>query len=322
MYLNPGNLGIGMGPGVGLAGQIGVNAKGKPIIHHVSIPKWKDVSKTLYKFKNVDILMGGLNGDTLVPAHCLDTINSKANIKMLKSIGPDKYIFHKGDAAKGNRLLAEMLALKFNMAASEFGHTPAGGFRDLEYVNPGHPFHGRTVDDIAKTGDSVLACFGGLPAGWTHSAMANFLATLNAEFSGDWDTVSWSGIKTVATGIKPLLLSTIFTSSGPSNAPVAPVDYSSLYDVPETFSLSQNYPNPFNPTTTIEFSIPEDAVVTLKVYNMLGQVVATLADREEFSSGENWVELDAANLASGVYFYRIVVNDGQFQDLRKMVLMK
>jgi hypothetical protein len=179
---------------------------------------------------------------------------------------------------------------------------------------------------IADHGDWALACAGdttqGLPAGWTYGDMADFLATLNAEFSGDWDTVSWSGIKTVATGIKPLLLSTIFTSGGPSNAPVAPVDYSSLYDVPETFSLSQNYPNPFNPTTTIEFSIPEDAVVTLKVYNMLGQVVATLADREEFSSGENWVELDAANLASGVYFYRIVVNDGQFQDLRKMVLLK
>jgi hypothetical protein len=92
--------------------------------------------------------------------------------------------------------------------------------------------------------------------------------------------------------------------------------------VPTEFALSQNYPNPFNPTTTIEFSIPEDAVVTLKVYNMLGQVVATLADREEFSSGENWVELDGANLATGVYYYRIVVNDGQFQDLRKMVLMK
>jgi hypothetical protein len=95
-----------------------------------------------------------------------------------------------------------------------------------------------------------------------------------------------------------------------------------MYDVPAAFSLSQNYPNPFNPTTTIEFSIPEDAFLTLKVYNMLGQVVATLAEREEFSAGENWVELDGANLSTGVYYYRIEVNDGQFQDVRKMVLMK
>ena len=103
---------------------------------------------------------------------------------------------------------------------------------------------------------------------------------------------------------------------------VAPGDYSSLYEVPKAFSLSQNYPNPFNPTTTIEFSIPEDAIVTLRVYNMLGQVVATLADREEFSAGENWVELDGAKLATGVYYYQINVNDGQFQSVQKMILMK
>jgi hypothetical protein len=228
----------------------------------------------------------------------------------------------KDSGINGNRLVAEMLALKFNMAASEFGNTPAGGFRDLVYNGPETEFVGQTVDAIADSGDKALACYGGLPGGWTAADMADFLTTLNAEFSGDFDTVSWSGIKTIATGIKAVVLSDIFTSSGPSNAPIAPVDYSQLYNVPATFSLSQNYPNPFNPTTTIEFSIPEDAVVTLKVYNMLGQVVATLADREEFSSGENWVELDASNLATGVYYYRIMVNDGQFQDLRKMVLMK
>jgi hypothetical protein len=103
---------------------------------------------------------------------------------------------------------------------------------------------------------------------------------------------------------------------------VTPGDYSTLYEVPAVFSLSQNYPNPFNPTTTIEFSIPEDAIVTLRVYNMLGQVVATLADREEFSSGENWVEFDAAKMSTGVYYYQINVNDGQYQSVQKMVLMK
>jgi hypothetical protein len=228
----------------------------------------------------------------------------------------------KDSGIKGNRLVAEMIALKFNMAASQYGNTPAGGFRDLVYTGPYTAFDGQTVDAIADSGDRAVACYGGLPTGWSYSDMASFLETLNEEFSGDWDTVSWSGIKTIATGIKPVVLSDIFTSAGPSMAPVNPVDYSSLYEVPSTFSLSQNYPNPFNPTTTIEFSIPEDAVVTLRVYNLLGQVVATLADHEEFSSGENWVELDASSLASGVYFYRIDVNDGQFKDLQKMVLMK
>jgi hypothetical protein len=315
MYLNPGNISIGMGPGIGLPAQIGVNAKGKPIIHHISIPKWKDVTKTLYKFKNVTILQNG-------PAYCLDTINSKENIKMLKALGPDKTVRYKGSPNVGNKMIGNMLALKFNMAASQFGHTPAGGFRDLVYTNPGHAFDGQTVDAIADSGDKALACYGGLPLGWTIQNFADFLDTVNGEFSGAWDTVSWSGVKTVATGIKPVVMSGIFTSSGPSYAPVAPADYSSLYEVPKAFSLSQNYPNPFNPTTTIEFSIPEDALVTLRVYNMLGQVVATLADREEFSAGENWVELDGAKLSTGVYYYQIVVNDGQFQDVQKMVLMK
>jgi hypothetical protein len=317
IYFNPDNLSLGMGTGVGLPTPIGPDQ----VIHYISIPKWKDVTKTLFKFKNVTMLMG----DPGAPAYCLDMINSKPNVKMLKSIGPDKMTRVKDSGIMGNRLVAEMIALKFNMAASQFGHTPAGGFRDLVYVGAGGPtgyFQGQTVGAIADSGDRALACDGGLPIGWSDTDIADLLTTLNGEFAGEWDTVSWGGIKTIATGVKAVALSDILASSGPTMAPVTPVDYSPLYEVPAAFSLSQNYPNPFNPATTIEFSIPEDAVVTLKVYNMLGQVVATLADREEFSSGENWVELDGANLATGVYYYRIVVNDGQFQDLRKMVLMK
>jgi hypothetical protein len=318
VYQNPGNISIGMGQGVGLPSQIGIDGKGKPIIHYISYPKYSDVTKTLYKFKNVAILQNSF-------AKCLDTINSKPNIKALKSIGPDKTIYHKGDTQMGNKLIGELTALKFNMAISEFGNTPSTGFRNLVYSGADTnylAFVGKTVDVIADSADKALACYGGLPLGWSYDDMADFLATLNAEFSGPFDTASWSGVKTVASGIKAVAMSGIFTASGANLAPAAPADYSSAYQVPETFSLSQNYPNPFNPTTTIEFSIPTDAMVTLKVYDMLGREVATLADREEFSAGQNWVELDGAKLSTGVYYYRIVVNDGQFQDVRKMVLMK
>ncbi len=320
MYLQPLNLSLGLGGGVGLPGQIGVNEKGKPIIHHVSAPKWKDVTKTLYKFKNVTILQNGT-------AYCLDTIKSKANIKTLKALGPDKTVRYKDSPMMGNKLLGQLIALKFNMGASSLGHTPSTGFRDLVYVGPETSWVGQTVDAIADSADKALACYGGLPIlptnSWTYVRLANFLETLNMEFSGAFDTASWGGTNTVATGIGPVALSDIFEASGPNNAPVAtPGDYSSIYEVPKVFGLSQNYPNPFNPTTTIEFTIPEDAIVTLRVYNMLGQVVATLADREEFSAGENWVELDGARLATGVYYYQINVNDGQFQSVQKMVLMK
>jgi hypothetical protein len=84
----------------------------------------------------------------------------------------------------------------------------------------------------------------------------------------------------------------------------------------------QNYPNPFNPATTIDFSIPADGFVTLKVYNMLGQEVATLADREEFLEGMNSVEFDASALATGAYYYRLTVDGGGFTAIKKMMLIK
>jgi len=95
-----------------------------------------------------------------------------------------------------------------------------------------------------------------------------------------------------------------------------------LESVPEKFELMQNYPNPFNPTTILSFNLSDDALVTVKVYNMLGQEIRTLADREEFTAGENEIEFDATGLASGVYYYRMIVNNGQFESVKKMMLLK
>jgi hypothetical protein len=317
LYLQGVNLGIG------LTSQVGTNAKGKPIFRSISVPKWKDVAKTLWKLKKPTVFL--MNDG---PAQCLDTIKSKENIKVLKSIDPVKYIRYKTDLSGGNMLVAQMLALKFNIAISEKQKTPAQGFGELIYTNGGHAFDGKTVNDIALSGDSAISCWGGLPDGWSYQDLAEFLDTINCEFSGTFDTLTFGAPSpgkvegTTATGVKPVVLSDIFTGSGATFAPIAPTDYSSLYDVPQAFGLSQNYPNPFNPTTTIEFTLPEDALVSLKIYNMLGQEVATLADREEFTAGENWVELNGANLSTGIYYYRIAVNDGQFNEVKKMILMK
>ena len=87
----------------------------------------------------------------------------------------------------------------------------------------------------------------------------------------------------------------------------------------KSFSLSQNYPNPFNPSTTIAFDLPKSTKVTLKVFNILGEEVATLvSDRP--SAGSYSYEWDASSLASGVYIYRLQA-DG-FVQTRKMILMK
>ncbi len=89
--------------------------------------------------------------------------------------------------------------------------------------------------------------------------------------------------------------------------------------IPTEYSLEQNYPNPFNPSTVIRFSLPKSDLVTLKIYNMLGQEVATLLN-EFKSAGSYEVTFDASNLSTGVYVYS--VSSGQFMATKKMMLVK
>ena len=88
---------------------------------------------------------------------------------------------------------------------------------------------------------------------------------------------------------------------------------------PIKYSLSQNYPNPFNPTTMIRFSIPEAGQVTLKVYNLLGEEVATLVNKE-MKSGSYEVDFKGANYSSGIYLYTITANN--YTATKKMILLK
>lgn len=89
--------------------------------------------------------------------------------------------------------------------------------------------------------------------------------------------------------------------------------------LPENFMLAQNYPNPFNPTTQINYSIPSAQKVVLKVYDALGRDAATLVNDQQ-AAGNYTVDFNAANLASGIYFYRLQAGD--FVQMKKMILMK
>jgi hypothetical protein len=89
--------------------------------------------------------------------------------------------------------------------------------------------------------------------------------------------------------------------------------------IPENFSLSQNYPNPFNPTTTIEYTIPQAGLVTIKIYDILGREVTTLVN-EEKDRGVYTINFDASQFASGLYFYRLQA--GSFIETKKMILLK
>lgn len=89
--------------------------------------------------------------------------------------------------------------------------------------------------------------------------------------------------------------------------------------VPERFVLEQNFPNPFNPLTKINYSIPNKSYVTLKIMNILGQVVATLVNGMQAANTYS-VEFDASRFSSGVYFYQI--RAGNFSQTKKMLLIK
>jgi hypothetical protein len=89
--------------------------------------------------------------------------------------------------------------------------------------------------------------------------------------------------------------------------------------MPASSSLSQNYPNPFNPSTNITFSIPDVQYVSLKVYDLLGKEITTLINNT-MNPGSHSVQWNAANIPSGVYFYRLQA--GSFMDTKKLVLLR
>ncbi|MEO8513749.1 MAG: Omp28-related outer membrane protein [Ignavibacteria bacterium] len=90
-------------------------------------------------------------------------------------------------------------------------------------------------------------------------------------------------------------------------------------NIPEKFELSQNFPNPFNPVTNIHFSIPKNTVASLKVYNAVGQLMGVYFDGA-INAGQYNAEIDAANFASGIYYYTLSTKE--FTQTKKMMLVK
>lgn len=87
----------------------------------------------------------------------------------------------------------------------------------------------------------------------------------------------------------------------------------------DNYILYHNYPNPFNPTTTIRYELPQDGVVTIKIYDILGQEVRTILN--EFKQADRYeVNFNAVGLASGVYIYRMKIND--FAESKKMIMLR
>jgi hypothetical protein len=233
-------------------------------------------------------------------------------------------------------LLADMIALKISIVASQLEKTPLG-FGELIYNDGGsNQFNGLMIKEIAHAGDSLM--MGSYSAGVhlfpdaaTFHLLDSTVQNINNAFEGPMDTVKFSDSLKLK-GVR-LLADVPYLRSNSTVVPekLQPVQVINL-DLPLSSELRQNYPNPFNPTTTIEFSLSNPAVVTLKVYNTVGQEVATLLDNQQMDDGEQQVQFNASKLSSGVYFYRIIAeqigneDDGipssYFSSAKKMLLIK
>jgi choice-of-anchor B domain-containing protein len=98
-----------------------------------------------------------------------------------------------------------------------------------------------------------------------------------------------------------------------------PIGINPISSSAEEYSLRQNYPNPFNPVTNIEFTIPKNSNLTLKIYDISGKEIGTLIDGY-IKAGYNRITYDASNLSSGVYFYRLDAE--KYSETKKMILVK
>jgi len=92
-----------------------------------------------------------------------------------------------------------------------------------------------------------------------------------------------------------------------------------LEGIPKEYSLSQNYPNPFNPTTNIKFALPKPGLTKLIIYDLIGREIEVPINKE-LEAGYHQINIDATNLPTGVYFYRI--QSGDFIQTKKMILIK
>jgi len=96
-------------------------------------------------------------------------------------------------------------------------------------------------------------------------------------------------------------------------------EFSIIVNIPNNFSLSQNYPNPFNPTTKIYYSLPKEAFINIKLYDVLGNNIATLVNAVK-PEGRHEVIFDANIVSSGIYYYRIQAD--HYIYIKKMIILK
>ncbi|MEK7263575.1 MAG: T9SS type A sorting domain-containing protein, partial [Bacteroidota bacterium] len=259
-----------------------------------------------------------------------DNGNSKVK-KLLKALKPNRKNYN-------NIAIEQGFLFKFNLEASEDSVLPptlGNLLYDADFTFAGRELRGVTLKEIGKLLDTVMTYFN--KKGFTNTDARQQLYTfsdsvlrgINEAF---YDSLTLQDIDSVEVVVKKNPYG-VKLQGARSAGEIGflkrlveiPKEETEIFSSPLQFRLDQNYPNPFNPQTTLSFGISNSSLVTLKIYNVLGQEVATLLDNELMEAGTHGLQFDASRLSSGVYFYRLNVqgeNGATFVKSMKMVLMK
>jgi len=306
--------------GSGLVISYGLIA-GVPSVENSRKYAWVDIRKSNDLYGSL-YDRAGLHSGT--PRGFTNGPKAGAIVGRIKKLPPSKF---------NNKLFGNLLTLKFNIWASTVGITPTG-FGELVYQESDNPLAGMMIKDIASKADTLMTFWKDIPS----AAYINIDTTidkLNQAFSGPMDTIQFA-LRTKVTGFQSVgNVPFLKPNYGliPKTAPELEYPLAGVEEqIPDQFMLNQNYPNPFNPTTTISFGIPDEASVTIKLYDLLGREIATLLNNEWYEAGLHAVEFTATNLPSGTYFYRMTATTnagdaengvpGVFTSTKKMILVK
>jgi hypothetical protein len=251
----------------------------------------------------------------------------------------------KAERKKINNVAVEQgVVFRLNIIASATDTITPAGFGslvfDTSFVFAGRQIQDMTLHEGSKLLDTIMTYWdtNNIDMSDDYANLYNFamlLKTINNGFYADLDTTNYSiVVNEVVIEKNPyaIYLKGIKTASEAGivkYVPGKPMEeflFSTYQQTkPSGITLLQNYPNPFNPLTTIHYTLSTSALVSLKVYNVLGQEVAELIHSRLMDEGDYEIEFDANGLTSGVYFYRLSVSqDGivRYTETKKLLLMK
>ncbi|MFN0158583.1 MAG: InlB B-repeat-containing protein, partial [Bacteroidota bacterium] len=333
--------------------------KWTPVKDSSKIRTWVRLSKWSFKrqagtgfigkgYKEFQRTLRDKTGKHTGPTGGLDSTTDSKNkrlYKQFKRLYPRKH---------NNKLFAELIALKMNIATSQLGKTPAG-FGDLIFDVDGNIFDEMSILQISEKADTLMTYWQG-HVQEEYDSLYSAVAAINRAFVGPFDTLSFETQDSffvngklvlkgqVAIGDVPFMKlpipfvpTRIFAQNADVESEDEPdenddfddsdLDHDEEDEIPLAARLFQNFPNPFNPSTRIGFRLGEASLVTVKVYNILGQEIGVLIDNEEFDEGFNSVEFVANGNSTGTYFYRIEAQGLEEEGLRtvetkKMLLLR